>query len=734
LRTFFLCLLLASASLAQQAASPKELTIEQIYAPGGITGRAPEFVRWSPDGKRVAYVQRDDAGKHAQLFALDAATGKSAVLVSEEKMQSLVPPLASIKNQITRDEITRYGVAAYQWAPDSKHLLFNAHGQLWYYDLETGTATALATGASDPKFSRDGGRVSYLHGHDLYVQELGKRALRRLTRDGGADLLNGEVDWVYKEELDVRSNYFWSPGGGQIAFLQMNESGVPTYPITEFLGDHVTLENTRYPQAGDPNPAVRLGVVSTKGGKLRWIDLPGGDLYIPRFGWVRDGLLWAEVLNRAQNQLDLYFADAATGRVRLMLRETDPRWIDVNDDFQVLSPGDEFLWKSWRSGHSHLYLYQFSTDQPLASDALLVRALTSGDWEVSGVDTVDEAAGLVYFTANKDDPRQQQLYRVKLDGSGLERVSREPGTHTAAFAPTLRFYVDTWSALMTPPCMSLCDTTGACRQFWTSRDVAPFHLVAPQWVNFKAADGTTTLYGMLMLPPNASAETKVPLILNPYGGPQGQVVKDAWGGPNWLFDNYMAQHGFAILQVDNRGMGGRGRDFAAATQYRFGEVALADQLAALHQALAQFPVLDSSRVGFWGWSFGGYMTTYALTHSDAFKAGVAVAPVTNWRLYDSIYTERYMGLPQEHAEDYLRTSTTTSAGDLHGSLLIAHGTSDDNVHFQNTVQFVQALIKAGKSYDLQLYPGKTHSISGATDRDQLFHRIQEQFTRELMGK
>lgn len=731
MRTFFLCLLLTAASLAQQAAPPTELTIEKIYAHGGITGRAPEFVKWSPDGQRLSYVQRDDSGKHAQLFYVDPATAQPAVLVGEEKLRSLAPPLAAVKNEITRDELTRYGVAAYQWAPDSKHLLFNAHGQLWYYDLATGTSTALATGASDPKFSRDGARVAYLRDHDLVVQDLRKRASRRLTRDGGPKLLNGEVDWVYKEELDVRSNYFWSPDGGQIAFLQMNETAVPTYPVTEFLGDHVTLEDTRYPQAGDPNPAVRLAVVSTTGGKPRWIDLPGGDLYIPRFGWVRDGLLWAEVLNRAQNQLDLYFADANTGRVRLMLRETDPHWIEVNDDFQVLSSGDAFLWKSWRTGHHHLYLYSFDKQAPLASDARLERALTSGDWEVSGVDTVDDAAGIVYFTANKDDPRQQQLYRVHLDGTGLERVSREPGTHAATFAPAPRYYVDTYSALLTPPRLSLCDTTGACRQIWASHDVAPFHLVTPQWVNFKAADGSTTLYGMLMLPPGATG--KVPLILNPYGGPQGQVVKDAWGGPNWLFDNYMAQHGFAILQVDNRGMGARGRQFAAATQYRFGEVALADQLAALHQALAQFPALDANRVGFWGWSFGGYMTTFALTHSDAFRAGVAVAPVTNWRLYDSIYTERYMGLPQEHEQDYLRTSTTTSAADLRGRLLIAHGSSDDNVHFQNTVQFVEALIKAGKPYDLQLYPGKTHSISGPEDRGQLFHRIQEQFTRELMG-
>ena len=340
----------------------------------------------------------------------------------------------------------------------------------------------------------------------------------------------------------------------------------------------------------------------------------------------------------------------------------------------------------------------------------------------------------MYFTANAGDARQTQLYAVKLDGGEMQKITSDAGSHSATFSPNAQYFVDNFSALMTAPRMSFCKVGGTCTPVWESRGIATYNLVAPKELELKAADSTTTLYGSLLLPPNASAAHSVPLILNPYGGPTGQSVRNAWGGTTFLFHEIMLQRGFAILTVDNRGMGNRGEKFAVALKHKFGQVELADQLAAMDQVLQQFPQLDPNRLGWWGWSYGGYMTLYALTHSDRFTAGVSVAPVTNWLLYDSIYTERYMGLPKDNEEGYKLSSPVNAAQNLHGHILEVHGSSDDNVHVQNTVQMIEAYVKAGKEYDLQLYPNKTHGISGATDRTHLFHRIQEHFERYLMPK
>jgi dipeptidyl-peptidase-4 len=744
--------LLASLAAAQaQPAGKQQLTIEKIFAEGGLTGRSPSNIEWSPDGKKVSFVQRDASGEHGALWYVDASTGKKAILVAEEKLATLAPPVSKIKSEREKTWIERYHVAAYHWAPDSQHLLFDSMGQLWYYSLDTGTAVQVTTApqaTGDPKFSPDGKRISYIRDHNVYVRpleagagekeitEAGNPKIKKDQLNAGTKtegLLNGEVDWVYAEELDVRSNYFWEPGGKHIAFLQMNEQDVPTYPLTDLLDVQASVDHEKYPKPGDPNPEVRLGVVGSEGGKVRWISLTEDkDIYISRFGWIRDGWLWAQVLNRAQNKLDLYFVNTDSGKSRRVLEETNPQWIEVNDDFQVLKSGDHFLWSSWRTGFTHLYLYSFDKANPLAADAHLERQLENGDYEVSGVDSVDNDAGWVYFTANKDDARDRQLYRVKLDGSGGSRISQEAGTHAADFAGDAKHYVDRFSTLQTPPVMSFCTVGGTCSQFWGSNDLAEYSMVPPKFVEFKADDGTV-LYGILWLPENASTAVpaSVPLIINPYGGPHAQDVTNTWRGAFGLFNQILLRRGFAVLTVDNRGMGGRGEKFAAANYHHFGDVELKDQLAALDQALQQYPIFDRNRLGWWGWSYGGYFTLYTMTHSNRFQAGVSVAPVTNWLLYDSIYTERYMGLPKDNAEHYRTSSPVNTATDLHGKLLEVHGTGDDNVHFQNTVQMAQALINAGKQFDLMIYPGKTHGISGTAASNHLFHMIEDHFVKYL---
>jgi dipeptidyl-peptidase-4 len=728
--TFVSC---QEAAWGQSPSPVKPLTIEAIYAPGGLGGRGPETMEWSPDDTKLSFLQRDDEGEHGELWYVDAASGEKKILVSATKLASLAPDYNKVKDEREKERLMRYHVAAYLWAPDSKHLIFDSQGQLWLFDRATSTAvqfTSAPDPSGDPKFSPDGSHVSYVRKHNLYVRPVSGKSERQLTRDTEENLFNGDIDWVYAEELAVRSNYFWSPDSKEIVFLHMDESKVPTYPLVNLIPTHPTVDNEKYPKVGDANPVVKLGVIDADKGKVRWISVTDDpEAYIPRFGWVRPGIIWVEVLNRNQDKMDLYFVDAKSGKSTRVLSETSPgAWINVNDDFRVLKSGDRFLWSSWRDGHTHLYLYSFDKQNPLGGEAKLDRQLTQGDFEVLGVEGVDEAAGTVFFSSDKDDPRQRHIFSIKLDGSGLQQLTHDEGMYSAKFSEDGKHYEQTFAGPLAAPRMSLCTVGAACAPVWQARDeVADYGLSAPKFLEFKAEDGTA-LYGRLLLPPKAPAGGKIPLIVNIYGGPAGQMVLKELTSP---FDEILAREGFAIFAVDNRGTPGRDRKFQTAIRHEFGAIELKDQLTALDQLFAQYPQLDKDHLAIWGWSNGGSMTIYAMTHSDRFRAGVAVAPVSDQINYDTIYTERYMGQLKDDPSGYRESDVTSAAANLHGALLIAHGTGDDNVHFQNSVQMINALINAGKQFRLMIYPNKTHSIAGSESRDHLFHMIQDHFEREL---
>ena len=723
------CLLFSSLFTFAQT---KPLTIESMYQPGGLAGRGPETLEWSPDGTKLTYVQRD--GEKGELWYADAATGEKKVLVSAEKLASLDPDVNKVKNEREKERRTRYRVAAYLWGPDSKHLIFDAQGQLWLYDLGSQTAvqfTSASEASGDPKFSPDGARVAYTRKHNLYVRPVSGKNERQLTKDTGDSFFNGDIDWVYAEELGVRSNYFWSPNSHEIVFLHMDETQVPTYPITDWIPTHPNVDNEKYPKVGDPNPVVKIGVADTDNGKVKWLSLTNDpDTYIPRFGWLRDGVIWALVLNRTEDKMDLYFVDAKSGKSRIALTETTPgAWIDFeHTEVRFLSKTPQFLWPSWRDGNMHLYLYSFDQQNPLAADAKLERQLTKGDFAVLGIAGIDEAAGIVYYAGNKDDPRQRHIYGTKLDGSDDHALTTDEGEHYADFSDDAKHYIHRFNGPHNVPAISLCAVGGTCTDVWKGHDeVQEYGLRAPQQLEFKADDGTV-LYGRLLLPPDGTVSGKIPLIVNIYGGPAAQMVTKSLPS---AYDEILARKGFAIFAVDNRGTPGRDRKFQTAIRHEFGAIELKDQLTALDQLLAKFPQLDGSRVAIWGWSNGGSMTLYAMTHSDRFKAGVAVAPVTNQENYDSIYTERYMGLLKDDKAGYEMSDVTKSADKLHGALLLVHGTSDDNVHFQNSIQMIDALIKAGKQFRLMIYPNKTHGIAGREARMHLFTMITEHFEREL---
>ena len=710
----------ASLPIAAQV-QPKPLTVEAIFAHGPLIGTPPKGIAWSPDGQHLTYL---DGG---ELIDMDPGSGKPHVLVSRAKLGALAGAKPSEQDRDHRD---RYKMANYIWAPDSKHLLFDSNGRLWIYDLSNGTGLEIGfTGEAsgdDPKFSPSGDAISFVRNHSLAVINLHSPGTPTVlvAPAPNPEVVNGEVDWVYEEELDTRSNYFWSPDSKELAFLQMNETAVPQYPITDWTPTHALVDPQHYPQPGDPNPDVRVGVVNSKGGKTMWAKLPfhPGQDYIPRFGWVNQKTLWIETVTRDQKHRDIYFADASTGQAHSALQLSDDNFLNENYDAYVAH--GSIVLTHWADGHNHLYLYSYDENKTDSTAAQLQRQLTKGDFEVGQVYRVDPARKEVLYASNESSVLDQHVWRVTFDGE-RKQLSSGAGNHDATFAPVGGNFTDKYSSRMNPPLLQLCAIGGQCSAFWATRAVDSYALHPPEQLEVKAHDGTI-LYATLLLPDGVTNPGDVPLIVNPYGGPGPQVVANRWSD-SLLFDELLAQHGFAVLHADNRGTGGRGRTFEQAAYRNFGPVQLEDQLTVVDAALAKYSQLDPKRMGWWGWSWGGTFTLYALTHSDRFRAGVAVAPVTDWRNYDSIYTERYMSLPAEFAKGYKDFSVVNSAAKLKGRLLLVHGTGDDNVHIENSVQFVQKLIEADIPYDLQIYPRKTHSITGPDVRTHLYNRILAQF-------
>jgi dipeptidyl-peptidase 4 len=717
-------LALATCPFAAQD-TKKMLTVEGIFAHGSLVGTPPEDLTWSPNGEHLTYLI------DGELIDVDPATVKPHVLVSRAKLAALSGENDSEKDRDHRD---RYKMAGYQWAPDSKHLLFDANGRLWFYDLRNGTGVQIGfTGAAsgdDPKFSPNGEYLSFIRDHGLFVLRLRESNLppTGVAAAPNPTTMNGEVDWVYEEELDVRSNYFWSPDSKSVAFLRMNETDVPKYPITDWIPTHASVDFQIYPQPGDANPDVRVGVVGALGGKTVWIKLPigAGQDYIPRFGWVDRKTLWIETLTRDHKHRDIYFADASTGQAHPVLQLSDDKFIDEAYDVAVGSGA--MVLTNWTDGHNHLYLYSYDQNNPAGASAKLERQLTKGDFEVGNVLGVDGLQKRIDYESNEDNPLEQHLWQVSFDGE-RKQLSGGEGTHEGNFAPNGFAFVDKKSTRMEAPTLRLCQRDGRCTGFWAGPSLNDYQLKTPEQIEVKAHDGET-LYATLLLPAGVANAASVPLIVNPYGGPGPMDVANQWGD-ELLFDELLAEHGFAVLHADNRGTGKRGRAFAQAAYHNFGPVQLEDQLTVVDAVLAKYPQLDSKRLGWWGWSWGGSFTLYAMTHSDRFRAGVAVAPVTDWRNYDSIYTERYMSEPAEFPDGYKDFSVVNSAANLKGRLLLVHGTGDDNVHMENSIQFIQKLIEAGIPYDLQVYPRKTHSIAGPDVRTHLFNRILAHFEEYL---
>jgi dipeptidyl-peptidase-4 len=726
------CNIFAQISDARQTASApaKTLTVERIYSLPSLSGKLTRGVAWTPDSKVLSFFETKGSGKDArtELWGIDVASGERRLLVSAEKLEAVLPAEPAKSSQATG--AGRRPPAEYQWAPDAAAILFQSANALAWFDLKSQTARTLVSGKetlTDPKISPDGRTVSFVRGHNLWLVSIADGKERAFTQGGTEEVRKGELDWVYPEELEAKSAYWWAPDSSAIAYMEMDERKVSQYPVIDFASYNGEAELERYPVAGGANPIVRVLVGAVAGGEPRVMDIGAEtDMYIPRVNWLVDAKHVAiQRLNRAQNVLDLLVADSATGQSRTLLSEKDAYWINVSDILYFFKDGKRFLWSSERSGYRHLYLYNLDGKQ--------LAQITKGEWEVSGVDAVDEAKGLVYFTATEKTPMERQLYRVALDGSGFTRVSKEAGNHAANFAPNAAGYLDNFSNTATPPRQDLYRADGSRLATVNENKVselADFHLSPVEFLKIKTHDGVT-LNASMIKPPDFNPQRRYPVLVYTYGGPHAQLVRDAWGGPTFLWHQLMAQKGYIIFSVDNRGSAGRGHLFEEPIHFRLGAQELADQRDGV-VFLKSLPFVDAKRVGIWGWSYGGHMTLHAMFEDpEDFKAGFAGGPVTDWMYYDSIYTERYLGLPKDNSESYQESSPVQNAEHLRGKLLIAHGTGDDNVHFANTLALLNALIEAGKYVEMLPFPGRGHGVSDLPARRVLMQRVTQFFVDNL---
>jgi len=704
-------LALALALPASAPAQQKYLTLDDIFDPDkkiAFEGTPAAGIVWLSD-THFLWPKKDPSTKTTSLLRVEAATGSSEPFFDVARMESALARLSGVARDEARELARR---SSYTMNERRTAVLLTIAGDLYHYELGSDRALRLTWAAGEEEqasYSPDGALVAFVRANDLHVVDVASQRERPLTTDGGEDLLNGKLDWVYQEELYGRGNfrgYWWSPDSARIAFLQLGETAVPRYTLVDDRDPRPLLTTWPYPKAGDANPTVKLGVARAAGGKATFVDLDRyapAELLVVDVSWTPDSKrVVYQVQNREQTWLELNWCEPGSAG-KTLLRETSPAWVERIGTPTFLKDGS-FLWLSDRGGWRHVYHYK--------ADGTLIRQVTNGSWEVRELHGLDQTAGWLYFSGTERSPIGADVYRVQLDGSGLARLSAAPGTHGPTFNPSFALYLDSWSDVTTPPQMRLHRADGGLLRVVEANPVpelAEYRLAQPEFVQVRTRDGFV-MEAQRIRPPDFDASRRYPVFQHTYAGPRAPQVKNAWGGAGYLFHQLLAQKGVVVWACDNRTASGKGAESAWPAWKRLGELELQDIEDGVTW-LRQQAWVDPARIGISGWSYGGFMTAYALTHSKSFAMGISGAPVTDWRNYDSIYTERMMLMPQNNAEGYQRTAPRHAADSLHGELLLIHGTIDDNVHPQNSLQFAYELQKAGKPFRLMMYPRARHEVS-----------------------
>ena len=722
-------------------AHAEKLTLEAITGSAPLSGPTLTKPQVAPDGSRVTFLRGKDRDRNRlDLWEYDIASGQTRLLVDS----SVVLPGEEVLSDEEKARRERQRIAAlsgivdYQWSPDGKALLFPLGGELYFYDLTKSGRDAvrkLTNGggfATDPKISPKGGFVSFIRDRNLWAIDLTSGEEVQLTRDGSDTIGNGVAEFVADEEMDRHTGYWWAPDDAAIAFARIDETPVPVQKRYEVYPDRTEVVEQRYPAAGDHNVRVQLGVIAPKtGAKPRWIDLgKDPDIYLARVDWRDPQRLTFQRQSRDQKKLELIETTLTNGTPRTLVTETSTTWVPLHNDLRFLKDG-RFLWSSERSGFEHLYI--------ASEDGSTLTALTQGEWVVDGLLAIDETAGLAYVSGTRDGATEAHVYAVPLSGGEPRRLTQAPGMHAATFARNASVFVDSWSSDTTLPQIELFKADGTKLATLLVNDVSdathPYakYRAAHQptaYGTLTAADGTTPLHYSLIKPAGFDPKKQYPVVVFVYGGPAAQTVTRAWPGrSDSFFNQYLAQQGYVVFSLDNRGTPRRGAAFGGALYGKQGTVEVDDQLRGVAWLKSQ-AFVDPARIGVYGWSNGGYMTLMLLAkHSEAYACGVAGAPVTDWALYDTHYTERYMDLPKANEAGYREASVFTHVDGIGaGKLLLIHGMADDNVLFTNSTKLMSELQKRGTPFELMTYPGAKHGLRGS----DLLHRYR--LTEDFLGR
>jgi dipeptidyl-peptidase-4 len=730
-RSAVLALVLGCGAVALDAQSgQKRLTLDDIYDPRtqvSFSGAASQTDWFDDDTYMVR--SRGSAWRKVRV-----GTGDTTPLVDAAAMEKALAGLPGV----AREDAAAAARGSLEFNANHSAALVTIASDLYHFEFASGRATRLTNAAGEEElaaFSPNGQMVAFVRANNLHAVDIGGTRERALTADGSHEIFNGKLDWLYQEEIYGRGNFkgfWWSPDSSRLAFLQLDERPVPEYTVTDHIPYRPALEVTDYPKAGDPNPGVRLGVVTATGGPVVWVDASAyanTEILIVEVSWTPDSRqLEHQVQDRVQTWLDMNLADPSSGRTRTLLRETTKAWVN-NLGSPVWLKDGSFLWLSERTGFKHLYRYRDSG----TGRATLAGAVTAGRWDVKQFHGVDEARGLVYFSSPEPSALDLQVYRIGLDGSNRTRLSKTPGTHQVRFNAARTHYVDRWSDVTTPVQVRLHGADGSELRVIDANPVAAlgeYRQSRPEFVQVKTRDGGS-MDAMLIKPPDFDAGRRYPVYQFTYAGPGASQVLNSWGGQSYMFYQLIAQSGAVVWVLDNRSASQRGVEAQWPVYGRLGEYELQDLEDGITW-LKQQPYVDASRIVLSGWSYGGFMTAYALTHSTSWSAGVVGAPVTDLRDYDTVYTERFMKLPKDNPDGYRRTAPRFAASRLHGKMLLIHGTMDDNVHMQNSVQFAYELQRAGKPFEMMVYPKQRHGFSDPLLIKHL-HQLELDFVMRAVG-
>jgi dipeptidyl-peptidase-4 len=731
---FLILLFFPLYSLALVATPKKEvkkLTIERLYSDPRLPGIPPKNVVFSQDGSKIFFLWNEKGIMTYDLWCYDISSGKSEKLLAAVDISFPKRKIGKEEAELReRMRTIGSGITSFSLSPDGSLILFPYQGDIYLFEIEKRKLKRLCRTRAwevDPKFSPDGKYISFIRENDIWAMELETVTEIQLTTSGSDTILNGIGDFVALEELGRYSSYFWSPDSQKIAYVSADVSPVPVLLIPDYLAKNVSVVKQRRPKAGDPNAIERVGVVSLESGKTTWTNLgEDTDYYIVKLVWSPDGKKLAFTKEqRDLKSLELLVFSPEEGKTEKIYQDKDPCWVNIQNQYIYWLSPEKILLTSERSGYNHAYLLNIKEKK--------LDQLTTGDWEVTGINRI--ANDQIYFTATKVGPAERHLFRIPLTGGELERLTGKPGWHTAIISPDAAYIADIFTDVVTPAELYLAPlgSKKLGRRITRSpaADFASYRVRAPEFISYKSRLDGADVPAMLFKPQRIRKGKKYPAIIRIHGGGYAQSVQNAFSSTN-LFHLLLNERGFVVLDVDYRGSSGYGRKWRTDVYLNLGGPDLEDTVSGVIY-LRNLPYIDRENIGIWGWSYGGFMTNIAMLKAAGwFKAGAAVAPVNDWRNYDTQYTEERLGLPEENPEAYLKGSPITYAENLKGHLLMIHGMADDNVHFEDTVKLVDTLLSAGKvDFDVMIYPQGKHGIRRDASRISLYRKIIRHFERYL---